>query len=117
MSNLGFVTLQSNDYADVFYHRGLDYADEVQSDETMIGVEDPQLESNRPWVVGSLPESTPVNIDGDAGVIHGWFMGESYTEPFVIRVYVEYELAEELVSVDPLVTAAEIESEEEILNI
>jgi hypothetical protein len=100
MNNLGFITLQSNDHADIFFVSPVIYADETQSDEALIAVEDPQIDSDKPWMVGWMPQPVPVNIDGDSGVLHAWFKGEVFTEPYVIRVYIECELAEELKSVD-----------------
>ena len=109
MNNLGFITLQANDHADIFFFAPVNYADEVISDETLIGTEDPQIDSDKPWMAGWLPKEIPVNIEGDSGVIHAWFKGDVFTEPFVIRVYVECELAEELESVDPVKVQVEEE--------
>jgi hypothetical protein len=98
--SLGTITIQSNDHADIFCVAPVNYNDVVQSDEEMFSIEDTQFDSTMPWVVGWLPKEIPVNVEGDSGILHAWFRGETYSEPFVIRVYVECELAEELEAVD-----------------
>jgi hypothetical protein len=93
---LGTVTFQANDNTDVFciadvFENGLE-----TSDEMLINVEEPQFDSDKAWVTGKVPKIKPVMIEGDTGILQAWFKGEVFTDPFVITVYVECEMAEEL---------------------
>jgi hypothetical protein len=93
---LGTVSFQTNDKMDVF-HVALAIEDGIeQSDEALHEVEDTQFDSDKAWVTGNVPKIKPVNIEGDTTIISAWFKGESFDGPFVINVYVECELAEEL---------------------
>lgn len=106
---LGTVTFQSNDKMDVF-HVALVREDGVEaSDEAILNVEDTQFESDKAWVTGKVPRIKPVNIEGDTAMITAWFKGEEFDKSFVLTVYVECELAEELQEV---IADEKIEEEE-----
>lgn len=104
MDRLGTISFQSNDNSDVFLVEEVREVTEELSDENLIGIDDLQFDSDMPWVSGRVPEMKPVTVDGDTTVINAWFKGDpdSYRDDksFVIRVYVEYEEAEELVDVE-----------------
>lgn len=108
---LGTVTFQANDNTDVFcvaevFENGLE-----TSDEALLNVEDPQFDSDKAWVTGKVPKIKPVIIEGDTAILQAWFKGEVFTDPFVITVYVECEMAEELQEDVP------VEKKEEVIAI
>jgi hypothetical protein len=93
---LGTISFQSNGKTDVF-HVAQVLADGIESsDEALLNVEDPQFESDKAWVTGNVPEMKGVTIEGDTTIINAWLKGEHFDKPFIVKVYVECELAEEL---------------------
>jgi hypothetical protein len=96
----GTVSLQANDMMDVFHVAQVFENGIEPSDEKLINVEHAQFESDKAWVTGNVPKLRAVNVEGDTTIINGWFKGESFNGPFVIRVYVECELIEELEEVN-----------------
>jgi hypothetical protein len=96
---LGTISFQANDKMDVFYVAQILEDGLSASDETLFKVEDTQFESDKGWVTGNVPKIKPVHIEGDTSIISGWFKGESFDKSFVITVYVECEMVEELVEV------------------
>lgn len=101
MDKIGAITFQSNESSDVFYVADVYEAGMEQSDENLIGVIPMQFEGVAAWVTGRVPKMTPVNIEGDTAVIHGWFKGGVSDMPYRLAIYVEYELAEELLPDTP----------------
>jgi hypothetical protein len=96
---LGTITFQANDKMDVF-HIVQVVEDGIEvSDETRLNVEDAQFDGDKAWVTGNVPRMKPVNIAGDSAIINAWFKGESFDKPFVLTVYIECEMAEELAEV------------------
>ena len=93
---LGNISFQANDKMDVF-HVAQVMEDGIESShEALIQVEDTQFDSDKAWATGNVPKIKPIHIEGDTSIINGWFKAESFTDPFVITVYVECETAEEL---------------------
>lgn len=97
----GSLTMQANDRADIFYIAPVTSNSIDASDEAIAGIEEPIVDSDKPWVSGSVPQLKPVEISGDNVYIRAWFKGIVYQEPFTIKVYVEYEAAEELIGIEP----------------
>ncbi len=93
---LGTISFQANSKSDVFYVAQVSLDGISPSDETLLNVEDTQFDSDKSWVTGDVPKMREVFIEGDTTVINAWFKGETFDKDFVVRVYVEYELAEEL---------------------
>jgi hypothetical protein len=92
----GTISFQSNDKMDVFHVTRV-FEDGIEpSDELVLNVDDAQFDSDKAWVTGNVPEMRSLNVEGDTTIISGWFKGDVFDEPFVIRVYVEIELIEEL---------------------
>jgi hypothetical protein len=92
----GTLSLQANGKTDVF-HVAQVLEDGIEpSDEALLNIEDAQFDSDKAWVTGYVPKLRAVHVEGDTTIINAWFRGESFHHPFVIRVYVECELAEEL---------------------
>jgi hypothetical protein len=93
---LGTISFQANDKTDVF-HVAQVFADGIEtSDEALLKVEDPQFDGDKTWVTGNVPEMKAVAVEGDTTIISAWFKGEGFDKAFVVRVYVECELVEEL---------------------
>ena len=93
---LGTISFQANDKMDVF-HVAQVLEDGIEaSDETLLNVEDTQFDSDKAWVTGNVPKIKPVHIEGDTSIINAWFKGESFEKSFVITVYIECEMVEEL---------------------
>ena len=101
LTNCGIVTLQASDRMDVFHVTYIGSDDVAISDKGMIGIEDVIPDHDKPWVSGKVPQLRPVQIDGDNIVIRAWFKGAEFQQPFTIRVYVEYEGAEEFIGIEP----------------
>jgi len=99
--NAGTVTLQASDESDIFYSDFLLRNNVVVSDEELMGIEDPIVDSDKPWVSGNVPELKTVGIAGDNVYLRAWFKGAVYHEPFTIRIYVEFEEAEEYIGRAP----------------
>lgn len=92
----GTITFQANDNMDVF-HISQVFEDGIEvSDETLLKIDDTQFESDKAWVTGNVPRIKPVNIEGDTAIVNAWFRGESFDRLFVVRIYIECEMAEEL---------------------
>ena len=104
MDRLGTISFQSNDCMDVFLLREVREDGIEASDEALLKVEDAQFDGDKAWVTGRVPKIKPVHVAGDTAVIQAWFKGDpdSYRDEksFVITVYVECELTEELLTVD-----------------
>ena len=92
----GTISFHANDKTDVFHIAQVMEDGTGISDETLLGVEDTQFDSDKTWVTGNVPTMKPVSIEGDTAVINAWFKGESFTRSFVVTVYIECEMAEEL---------------------
>jgi hypothetical protein len=93
---LGNLSFQANDKMDVFHVAQVQEDGIESSDEALCLVEDSQFDGDKAWVTGNVPKMKPVCIEGDTSIINAWFKGVEYTNPFVITVYVECEMAEEL---------------------
>lgn len=106
----GTLSFQANDKTDVF-HVAQVFVDRVEpSDEALLNVEDTQFDSDKAWVTGNVPEMRSVTIEGDTTIINAWFKGELFDKAFVVRVYIECELAEEL---DNVIAEEKVEKTEE----
>lgn len=102
MARLGILTLQALDSSDIFFKEDV-YVDGVTDPyETATTVSEPGFDQDKAWVSGSGPERTPVYVEGDTSIIMGWFKADSYSFPYTIKIYIEYEEAD---------TAEETESE------
>lgn len=96
--SVGTISFQSNDKLDVFQVLEVRQSGISPSDESLSLIEDLQFESDRAWVTGHTPKLVPVDVDGDTTVIHAWFKAETFDKGFSLRIYVEYEEAETVVS-------------------
>ena len=98
MSRLGKLFFQSNGREDVFLSVDLRPDGIVPTYESINGLSPMLFEPDKAWINGELPEAHPVSIDSDTAMLHCWFNGENFTAPFTIRIYLECELVEEIVS-------------------
>jgi hypothetical protein len=94
MAKLGSITFQALDNSDVFLSEevfldGVDTLGEMQMPQ-------PGFENDKAWITGNGPKVIPVNVDGDTSIIYGWFRGEEFSYPYIIRIYLECEEVEEL---------------------
>lgn len=101
MERLGQISFQTNDSSDVFLVTEVREDGLEISDESLMNIEDAQFDSDKAWVTGKVPRIKSVLIEGDTTIIHAWFKGEVFSNAFVITVYLECELAEELIDVEP----------------
>lgn len=101
LGTLGFI---SNDEADLFY--SMDVYDDVYAptDEALAGLAALSPESNQPWVTGKKPGFTKVEIDGTTGTIAGWFKTAGAATAYTIKLYVQYEELDELITVREVAT-------------
>jgi hypothetical protein len=104
----GTVTFQANDRMDVFHVAQVKTNDVDTTDAALLNLDEVSFDNDKVWATGNVPKMTPVDIDGDTTMINAWYRAESFEKDFVIRVYVECELAEELEEV----TAEETGSDE-----
>jgi hypothetical protein len=100
----GTVIFQSNNESDSFHVAQVSEAGIEPSDETSLNIEESQFDSDKPWITGRVPKMRSVNVEGDTTIINAWFKAESFEKAFMVTVYVECELAEELEEVVPIKT-------------
>ncbi|WP_143785598.1 hypothetical protein [Ohtaekwangia koreensis] len=98
-SNCGTVTLQAGDGTDIFHKAYIGgYTTDI-SDDAIMGLKD--LSFHKPWITGRVPELQQTDIAGDNVFIRAWFKGADFQAPFTIRIYLQYEGAEEFVGIEP----------------
>ena len=102
---LGLVSFQANDKSDVFHVAEVCDTGVQITDETVLGIDEPLPELDHAWVSGNVPRFHPVDIAGDNMIMRAWLKGENYQVPFTLKVYIEYQEAEELIVEE--VTASE----------
>lgn len=95
MARLGTVTLQAMDEADVFLKEDV-YLDGFKDfGDLQTEIPEPGFEEEKAWVTGAVPAVIPVSVDGDTSVIYGWFRGEAFSASYYLRIYIEYEVADD----------------------
>jgi hypothetical protein len=94
----GTIIFQANNSFDIFQVLEMRSEDSQVSDEALIKVKDLQFDSDKPWVTGNVPRMIPVNVEGDTIQIHALMKAECFSDPYTLRIYVEYEEAEVLVN-------------------
>jgi hypothetical protein len=92
------VSFQANNNLDIFQVLEVRKDDEEVSDEALIKVKDLQFDSHKPWVTGNVPQIIPVNVEGDTVQVHALFKAECFDKEYKLRIYVEYEEAEVLIT-------------------
>jgi hypothetical protein len=100
MERIGTITFQSNDKADVFYVTDVYEQGTEPSDESFMGTLPIDFEDYAAWVTGKVPTMKPVHVEGDTTIVHGWFKGGFPDRSYRLTIYVEYELAEEVITDD-----------------
>lgn len=58
-------------------------------------ISEPGFEEEKAWVTGEVPKVMPVSVNGDTSVIYGWFRGEAFSASFYLKIYIEYEEADD----------------------
>ena len=96
MAHLGIISFQSLDERDVFLKVDVQLEDTVHSDEGLMNIGEVGFDTTKPWVSGKGEKPYAVEIDGDSGVIAGWFRGTMFPGLFLLKVYIEYETVEEI---------------------
>jgi hypothetical protein len=99
MERLGLVSFQANDISDVFWVAEVVEDGFEQSNEAVLEIEEPDFETDFAWITGNVPEFKSINIEGDNVQLRAWLRGERFYGSYALRIYVEYELAEELIEV------------------
>lgn len=100
MQRLGQVSFQSNDKMDIFHVAEVWEDGIIPTDETFTDIDAGSIDGDPVWVSGKRPEMRVVNVDGDTSVIHALLKTELPNWSYTIQVYVEYEVAEELLEVE-----------------
>ena len=100
MDTLGTISFQANDSTDVFLVMEVREDGNETSDEVRMNIVDVQFDGDKAWVTGKVPRMKPVQVEGDTAIIQAWFKGEVFQDSFMITVYLEYELVEEIITVD-----------------
>jgi hypothetical protein len=100
MSRLGTITLQSQDGSDIFVKEDVFLDGEIDAGELPCHVQgaDPGFESGQAWLTGKVPAPIPIIVEGDSTMITGWFKSDGLYPPFYLRIYIEYEEVEEMVT-------------------
>jgi hypothetical protein len=100
MRRVGYMKFQSNDSMDIF-HIAEVWQDGVEvPDESFMEIADGITGEDSPWINARPPEMKTVNVDGDTVTIQAWFNGELAVSGYDLTVYVEYEVAEELLDIE-----------------
>jgi hypothetical protein len=94
---LGKLFFQSNGKEDVFLSVDVRPDGIVPTYESSNLIEPLQFDGDKAWINGEVPRIYPVNISADTAMLHCWFNGETFSNPFTIRIYIECELVEEIV--------------------
>lgn len=94
----GTISFQANNSLDIFHVLEMRSEDNQVSDETLINVKDLQFDSEMPWVTGLVPKMMPVNVESDTILIHALIKAECFSRAYTLRIYLEYEEAEVLIS-------------------
>jgi hypothetical protein len=97
INSSGVISFQANGSSDIFFKTEVRASATEESDEAVLGVEDIEFESEQVAVTGKSPRFKSVNIPGDTTVIHAWYQSRLLVGPFALRVYIEYEEAEQLI--------------------
>jgi hypothetical protein len=97
VSKLGTLGLISNDEADLFVC--IDIYDDVlaPTDEEVAALLPLVPESNKPWITGKGPGFIKVLINGNTGIIVGWYKTPGIDAAYTIKIYVQYEELDELI--------------------
>jgi hypothetical protein len=96
MARLGTLTLQALDKSDIFLKEDVFMDGVTDPAELSASIAEPGFDQDKAWVSGSVPKVIPVIVEGDTSVILGWFKGDNYTSPYTIKIYIEYEEADEV---------------------
>jgi len=96
MQRLGLLSFQSNDRTDVFAVQEVWENGSEGVVEDFLNIEEPFLETEKPWITGKVPTIKPVEVDGDTAIVQAIFKGENYSQEFYMTLYVECEMAEEV---------------------
>lgn len=101
MAHLGTISFQSMDERDVFLKVDVQLEDTVQTDEGLMNIGEVGFDTTKPWVSGKGQQPYKVDVDGDSGVIAGWFRGTMFPGLFLLKVYIEYETVEAIEETKP----------------
>jgi hypothetical protein len=98
MAKLGTISLQALESTDVFLEADV-YLDGItEAGEISATITEPGFDMDKAWVSGNVPKVIPVDVSGVSSVIYGWYKGSSHPGPFKLKVYVQYEEVEELIT-------------------
>jgi hypothetical protein len=100
MSRLGTITLQSLDDSDIFLKEDVFLDGEIDAGEMPCHIQDadPGFDSGQAWITGKVPAPIPVILEGDSTMIVGWFKSDGLYPSFYLRIYIEYEEVEEMIT-------------------
>lgn len=94
---LGTLCLQSQDSCDVFFCDEL-YANIPFNDDPQYNLEFIQNTTNRPWDTSVWMKPLSINIGGDTAKLLGWYKAEYLTETYTVKIILQYEEVEKLIS-------------------
>jgi hypothetical protein len=94
MAHLGIISFQSLDERDVFLKVDVQLEQNLQTDEGLWNMAALGFNTTKPWVGGKGAQPFTVDVDGDSGVIEGWFRGTMFPGLFLLKVYLLYEEVE-----------------------
>ena len=98
---LGVVTLRAFDSKDVFLREDVYLDGVIDANEYPCDVlADPGFEYGVAYLTGHVPQAIPVDVDGDSGMVLGWFQTYYiYQGTFTVNIYLlceEIDAQEEL---------------------
>ena len=96
MARLGIISFQANGKEDIFLKEELFADGEKSTSELACEIQEPGFDNEKMWATGYVPSIHKVDVEGDAILLKGWVQTENFTNPFKIKVYVEYEEVEKL---------------------
>ena len=114
MDKLGTISFQANDSTDVFLVMQVREDGIEQSDEALMNIIGTQFDSDSAWVTGNIPRMKSVQVEGDTSIIQAWFKGEEFQGSFMITVYLECELTEELIEAEADETEEGFDNKEDL---
>lgn len=99
VQRLGTVVFQASDESDVFLMMEVRSQGIDMNDLALSGIDEGDFESNCAWATGHVPTIKRVNVAGDNVFLKAWFKGETFSSAYILRIYIECELSEELTGV------------------
>jgi hypothetical protein len=96
-ARLGTITLQTLNASDIFLKEDVYAEGEIISSELQTQIAEPGFGEDKAYISGRVPKPIEVNVEGDVGIIYGWYVCDEVIEPYTVNIYVIYEETEQII--------------------